>query len=209
MKEIFLPPELIQEMTEIYDSLQESYDAIAKKIPLTCEGCPDNCCDSYFLHHTYAEWAYLWVGIRRLRDDALFDRIMSRAKEYVEKCKDYQDADERPLLMCPLNEEGLCVLYSHRMLICRMHGVPATLTRPDGQQLRFPGCFRCQEIVRENYLAEEYSPAMDRTVLFRRLAGLESRLMGHKRHLFPRVKKTIAEMIVEGPPRIPTPHCER
>jgi hypothetical protein len=112
--------------------------------------------------------------------------------------------------MCPLiDDNGLCGLYEHRMLVCRMHGVPATLTRPDGQSMRFPGCFRCQEIVAENYDRETDAPAMDRTQLFRRLAALESQLMGDRRHLYPRLKKTIADMIVEGPPAIDTPHCER
>jgi hypothetical protein len=95
------------------------------------------------------------------------------------------------------------------MLVCRMHGVPATLTRPDGQAMTFPGCFRCQEIVEENFPGKADVPAMDRTNIFRRLAALESQLMGEKRHLYPRVKKTIADMILEGPPALPTPHCER
>jgi Fe-S-cluster containining protein len=112
--------------------------------------------------------------------------------------------------MCPLlNEKGLCSLYQHRMLVCRMHGIPATVTRPDGQAMRFPGCFRCQEIVREKYSPENEAPAMNRTQLFRQLAALESRLLEGRRHLYPKVKKTIAEMIVEGPPAVPLPHCER
>jgi len=209
LKEILLPPELSREISEIYQAMQEEYEQIADRIPLTCRGCPDNCCDSYFQHHTYSEWAYLWEGLRLL-DDATLERVTERAKEYVRQSSDALAAGERPQVMCPLiNEDGLCGLYQHRMLVCRMHGVPATLTRPDGQSMRFPGCFRCQEIVDENYTQETDAPAMDRTLLFRRLAGLESRLMGERRHLYPRVKKTIADMIVEGPPAIDTPHCER
>ena len=108
---------------------------------------------------------------------------------------------DRPHIMCPLNERGLCSLYSHRLMICRTHGVPATLRRPDGQHLRFPGCFRCQEIVRSRYSEETEAPAMDRTILYQRLAQLESRFLGEKRQLFPKVKLTIAEMIVNGPPK--------
>ncbi|MCI5223739.1 MAG: hypothetical protein D3924_13980 [Candidatus Electrothrix sp. AR4] len=111
--------------------------------------------------------------------------------------------------MCPLNDNGLCSLYQHRMLVCRMHGIPATLTRPDGQTMRFPGCFRCQDIVKKKYKQETDAPAMDRSLLFRRLAALESRLMGERRHLYPKVRKTISEMIIDGPPMIPAPHCER
>ena len=94
-------------------------------------------------------------------------------------------------------------------LLLRAHGVPATLSRPDGQLLRFPGCYRCQEIVRERYENEGDAPAMDRTELFRRMAALESTLLGEKRHLYSRVKLSIAEMIVDGPPRAEKPRCER
>ena len=208
MKEILLPPELSQEISEIYQAMQEEYKKMADEIPLTCKGCPDNCCDSYFQHHTFSEWAYLWEGLRRL-DDAPLDRITQRAKEYVRESADVLATGSRPQLMCPLNEDGLCVLYQNRMLVCRMHGIPAALTRPDGKSMRFPGCFRCQEIVREKYEQETDAPAMDRTLLFRRLAALESRFMGERRHLYPRVKKTIADMIVQGPPAIATPHCKR
>lgn len=200
MKELFLPPELSCEIGEIYQSMASDYDTVAQTIHLTCNGCPDNCCDSYFLHYTYSEWAYLWEGIRRL-DDAQLDRIMQRSRDYVKQSRHLITQGQRPQLMCPLNDDGLCSVYSHRLMICRTHGVPATLTRPDGQHLRFPGCFRCQEIVNDSYAVESEAPAMDRTVLYRRLAQLESRFLGNKRGLFPKVKLSIAEMIVSGPPK--------
>jgi hypothetical protein len=200
MKELFLPPELSCEIGEIYESMAADYDTVAQAVTLTCRGCPDNCCDSYFLHYTYSEWAYLWEGIRAL-DDARIDRIMQRARDYVTQSRLLIAQGERPQIMCPLNEKGLCSLYEHRLMICRTHGVPATLTRPDHQLLRFPGCFRCQEIVRERYTAETDAPAMDRTILYQRLAQLESRLLGNRRDLYPKFKMTIAEMIVNGPPK--------
>ncbi len=208
MKEITLPPQLSKEIAEIYQAMQEEYDRVAEAVGLTCQGCPDNCCDSYFLHHTYSEWAYLWQGIRQLDDEGI-ERIVSRAEEYIALSAEPLAESRHPQIMCPLNDNGLCSLYQHRMLVCRMHGVPATLTRPDGQSMRFPGCFRCQEIVKEKYEQEADAPAMDRSLLFRRLAALESRLMGERRHLYPKVRKTIAEMIVEGPPTLSLPHCER
>jgi hypothetical protein len=200
MKELFLPPELSCEIGEIYQSMASAYDEVARTVTLTCTGCPDNCCDSYFLHYTYSEWAYLWEGIRML-DDARLDRIMQRARDYVEQSGKMITQGLRPQIMCPLNEEGLCSAYSHRLMICRTHGVPATLTRPDGQHLRFPGCFRCQEIVKNGYAIESEAPAMDRTILYKRLAQLESRFLGNRRGLLPKVKLTIAEMIVNGPPK--------
>lgn len=206
MKELFLPPELSQEIAEIYASMVADYDHVANTIALTCTGCPDNCCDSYFLHYTYSEWAYLWEGIRAL-DDQTLDRIMDRARHYQEQSRLAISRKQRPQVMCPLNNDGLCGLYQHRLLICRTHGVPATLTRPDGQLLRFPGCFRCQEIVEEQYENETDAPAMERTILYRRMAQLESRFLGDKRQLYPKVKMTITEMIVNGPPRVAKNHC--
>ncbi|MDX9835226.1 MAG: hypothetical protein RBT36_08445 [Desulfobulbus sp.] len=200
MKELTLPPELSCEIREIYDSMVSDYDEVAHGVTLSCDGCPDNCCDSYFLHYTYCEWAYLWQGLRGLGDEQL-DRILHRARDYVAQSREMILRGERPTIMCPLNEAGRCALYAHRLMICRTHGVPATLTRPDGQSLRFPGCFRCQEIVGERYAVETEAPAMDRTILFQRLAQLESRFLGNRRDLHPKIKMTIAELIVNGPPR--------
>lgn len=106
--------------------------------------------------------------------------------------------------MCPLNNNGLCMLYEHRLLVCRTHGVPARMTRPDGQELQFPGCFRCQEIVVEEY-QEQQAPYVARTPLLYALAALENQLLGGRRHLYPKVRMTIAEMLVNGPPTLLLP----
>lgn len=208
MKEIILPPQLLNKLAEIYREMEDRYDSAALAIGLTCSGCPDNCCDSYFLHYTYAEWAYLWVGLRTL-DRNEFERIDGRARQYIEESRALPAGGERPMLMCPLNEEGRCVLYSHRLMICRLHGVPAAMTRPDGRNLRFPGCFRCQQIVREKYGPNRDAPSMNRTELLARMAELESELLEGRRHLLPKVKRTIAKMIAGGPPRVDKPFCER
>lgn len=207
-RELTLSTELSRELAYIYEAMEAGYDQVAGEIGLTCRGCPDNCCDSYFLHHTYSEWAYLWQGLQSL-DTEMRERIQARASSYQQECERQLAAGKRPQIMCPLNMDGLCALYSHRMLVCRMHGIPATMTRPDGQSMRFPGCFRCQEIVEQKYDQPEEAPAMDRTELFRKMVAVESRLLGEKRHLMPRVKMTIAEMIVQGPPSLPVPHCQR
>jgi hypothetical protein len=207
-RELTLPAELTDALAAVYAAMEEGYDRVAVEIGHTCQGCPDNCCDSYFLHHTYSEWAYLWQGLRALETE-MRDQIQARAADYQKACGQALAAGKRPQIMCPLNIDGLCALYSHRMLVCRMHGIPATMTRPDGQSMRFPGCFRCQEIVETQYSQPDQVPCMDRTDLFRQMVGVESRLLGEKRHLVPRVKMTIADMIVQGPPTLPVPHCQR
>lgn len=209
MKEIILSPALSGELVDIYTTMEQRYDRTASEIGQSCAGCPDNCCDSYFLHHTYCEWAYLWEGIQAL-DDQTRQRITLRSQQYVAESRKVLSRGERPELTCPLlNDAGRCCLYAHRLMICRLHGVPAAMTRPDGRTLKFPGCFRCQERVREKYDREKDVPFMDRTELLGRIAALESELLGGKRHLFPKVRRTIAEMITAGPPRIDKPFCER
>jgi len=205
MKEVVLSKKMLQCLRLIYEELGQQYDKVAEELHFSCGGCPDNCCDSYFLHHTYVEWAYLWLGFQEL-DPARQKKIAVKCRDYINRCRLAESKDERPQSMCPLNEKGLCILYEHRMLICRTHGVPATMMRPDGRVLRFPGCFRCQEIVAQK---DAPPPVVGRTPMLRRLVLLESELLENRRHLLPGVKMTIAEMIVKGPPVLPFPYCER
>ena len=198
--ELVLPSELVQEMEAIYTAMANGYATVASAIGLTCDNCPDNCCDSYFLHYTYCEWAYLWHGLTQLAA-AHLEEIRQCAQEYVKASQLALSEGMRPQQMCPLNEAGRCQLYQHRLMICRCHGVPATLTSPNGRRQRFPGCFRCQEMVQQRYSQPELAPAMERTALFRRLALVEQRLLGAGRLHYPKIRLTIAEMIVQGPPR--------
>ena len=202
--QLTLTDEQVAELERIYQALQENYETVAKELDFTCTGCPDNCCDSYFLHHTYVEWAYLWLGLHQLSATRLAE-LRARAEAYIEACRDAELNNERPVVMCPLNDEGLCSLYHYRLLVCRTHGVPARMTRPDGKTLHFPGCFRCQEL----HAAKQSQAEVDRTPWLARLAALERSLFDNKRHLLPKVRLTIARMIVDGPPTLPPLHCQR
>lgn len=199
MPELLLSSALTAELVALYQGLQNEYDQVAGRLPLTCTACPDNCCDSWFFHHTYSEWAYLWQGLRQLEQQTLA-QIIVRAEDYLRQSEEQLAQGQRPRILCPLHEQGRCSLYGHRLLVCRMHGIPATLTRPDGQTLRFPGCFRCQQIVEARYQQPAEAPAMNRTQLFSGMAALEARLTNGNRQLYPKIKKTLAELIVQGPP---------
>ncbi len=206
MKEIVLSSQLMRRMESLYQEMEDAYDKVASTLEFTCRGCPDNCCDSYFLHHTYIEWAYLWYGFQQLSPE-IQKEILRKAETYNIACKKALGEEEHPQAMCPLNEEGLCTLYKFRLMVCRTHGVPSKMTRPDGKSLNFPGCYRCQEIVDEK--CKENPPHFERTRLLQQLVMCENELTTGKRHLYPKVRLTIAEMLVKGPPTIPTPHCER
>jgi hypothetical protein len=208
VKEIVVSGTLLQRLVRVYQEMETEYDRIASLLDFSCQGCPDNCCDSYFEHHTYVEWAYLWLGFDKLPPERQ-QEIQQRARMYDEACSESLAKGLRPQVMCPLNEQGLCTLYQYRLLVCRTHGVPASMTRPDGRKLEFPGCFRCQELVGSFASDEKAVPRMERTPLFREMALLENDLFEGKRHLYPKIKMTIAQMLLKGPPSVSVLHCER
>jgi hypothetical protein len=191
--EKYIDNELSEQLKQLYSDMETNYAKVADLLNFSCEGCPDNCCDSYFQHHTYLEWAYLWEGLSTLPESSL-NSIRKRAEENIRKTEAMPEG-EYPQIMCPLNENGLCSLYLHRLMICRMHGVPTTLSRSDGQTLSFPGCFRCQEITAE----QKNVSTLERTDLYIRLRELEFLFLGVKRHYLPKVNLTLAEMIVTEP----------
>ncbi len=185
---------LFHKLAELYSDMETAYDRAAAEIFLTCKECSDNCCNSYFQHHTHIEWAYLWVGMRSCSHDKQ-QEVIDRAEQYVRQSQALLAQGNKPGIMCPLNDDGLCQLYKHRLMICRMHGVPNRLVMPGGNKKSFPGCFRCQELC--SHLKEV--PVMDRTPLYRKLASLEMAFVGPGTRALPRVNLTLAEMLVKGP----------
>jgi Fe-S-cluster containining protein len=188
---------LFSALSELYAEMEKDYNAAAEKIGLSCKGCPDNCCRTFFQHHTYIEWAYLWEGIDALSESRKAI-LIARAQSYINQFKEILTRGGQPRIMCPLNEEGLCQLYTHRLMICRMHGVPNYFIGPDGQKKSFPGCIRCQQLYSNDHLVA----VLDRTPHYRKLATLEMTLRGPHPERLPRVNLTIAEMLTAGPPQI-------
>jgi hypothetical protein len=69
---------------------------------------------------------------------------------------------------------------------------------PNGREQRFSGCYRCREII--DLRKDDEVPYMERTALFSQFAQVEKEFRGDTPHLYPKVKLTIAEMLVKGPP---------
>ncbi len=197
-----LTKEQREELETIYDVLQQGYEKVADALDFSCEGCSDNCCDSWFKHHTLVEWLYFREGFEALSAERQ-QELQLRAQKYLQQAELALQKDERPQIMCPLNEGGLCILYKHRFLVCRTHGVPAKLKRPDGRVFTFPGCFRCQNIVNERYnmAGSDLAPRVNRTPMLIRLANLEKNILYIKNI---KIDKTIAEMILSSPENTPT-----
>lgn len=206
-------PGLYQRLARLYRSMEEAYNACALEAGLSCQGCPTNCCTSFFQHHTYVEWSYLWRGLLELPEQRR-RAIVRRAEEYVEQARQALAMNALPGVMCPLNENGLCILYPYRLMICRMHGTRNVFTRPDGQRQVFPGCARFAALPcsaappspdgnnEAGAPLPDARPTLDRTPFYTELAALEMEF--HKRAAapLPRVNLTLAEMIVMGPPRL-------
>ena len=188
---------LLRKLAALYRRMQAAYDEAAGALGLSCEGCADNCCTSFFQHHTYIEWLYLWQGMKALPEPTR-QAYLERAESAVRQAQAALTRGERPAVMCPVNDDGLCGLYEHRLMICRLHGVPNELTVPGRGAQRFPGCWRAQELVDGGARAA----VLDRTALYRELAGLEMALLGKKAKALPRVDLTLAQMLVMGPPEL-------
>lgn len=198
MSKRLLPNQAFRKLASLYEEMQADYSACANTLGLTCDNCDQNCCTSYFQHHTHLEWAYLMQGLSML-PDALRTEYLSRAERYVHGTREALANGSRPAIMCPLNDDGRCGVYDHRLMICRLHGVPNRLRYPNGKTVGFPGCYRSQELCE----GSDSFPILDRTRLYTRLMELEVQYVGIKRlQSLPRVDLTLAEMIVFGTPQI-------
>jgi Fe-S-cluster containining protein len=142
-----------------------------------------------FFHHTLVEEQYLAEGFASLSDDQKRN-VCSRAVQVV---KVYASSPEDVRIMCPLNEGGMCVLYEHRPMICRMHGVPYEMAGEDGSVEFGSGCHR--------FMAEKASETthyfmFNRTMFYREMAKLEREVRASL-GFSGECRKTVADMLVD------------
>lgn len=174
----------------LYADMDRAYRQVVEAYGFTCRGCRDNCCWSRFHHHTIVEYLELQNGLERLTPHRR-ERIRARADLAVQL-----PADRRS--PCPLLQGGRCLLYDHRPMICRLHGIPHRLERPNGPVLAGDGCtafHACCGPARQR---------LDRTPFYRQLAVLERNLRAEI-GFSARVKLTVAEMIVAMAPEVSEP----
>ncbi|MFO7666529.1 MAG: hypothetical protein R6V76_07925 [Desulfobacterales bacterium] len=177
-----------EKLEVIYGKMDEKYNEAASYYGFFCGGCENNCCFTRFYHHTFVEYLYILKGFKTLgygsqseiREKAL---LVCRQTAELEK-------SGRPIrLLCPLNYEGLCALYSYRPMICRLHGIPHELTIPGRKRVLSPGCgefmSRCGEKEYVNF---------DRTPFYSEMAGLEKEFKAAF-GISERIKLTVAGML--------------
>jgi hypothetical protein len=157
----------LNQLQALFDRMDAAYAAVAAALDFECRGCADNCCRSLFYHHTYLEYALLMEGMAGLTADEQAG-ILARCGPEAERIETAQIRRESALLHCPLNQEERCRLYRQRPMICRLHGIPHKMRRPDGAWVTGPGCAAC-------HAARGTQPTMqlDRTPFYRSLADLE------------------------------------
>lgn len=176
-------------LKKIFSGMDATYDEIAASYGFNCTGCEDSCCLTRFHHHTVLEYIYVAEGFSRL-DDKKKEESLEKAEAVVREYKEADLAGATPRAMCPLNSEGLCTIYEHRPMICRMHGLPHELRPPGRQTVRSPGC----DLFYETTGDRDYIP-FDRTPFYSELAQTE-RDLRLKLNFNGRIKMTISEMIL-------------
>lgn len=178
-------------LKSLYADMDRYYQAAADYYGFHCSGCKDNCCLTRFYHHTFSEYFYLSEGYDRLSPEDQAS-VKQRAVQVCEQtaCADIQGLALR--LMCPLNSEGLCLLYAYRPMICRLHGISHEFRKPGGTTVYGPGCGEFGRLA----IGKAYFK-FDRTRFYFEMAGLERELkqsLGVKEKL----KMTVAEMFASG-----------
>ena len=182
-------PSILNRLTTLFSKMDQAYKVFCDSTGFYCQGCEDNCCQTQFNHHTLVEFLYIRRGYLALNQNCQAD-IKQRAWSYCRQLEKATRQAETLGQMCPLNDAGLCRLYVFRPMICRLHGIPHSIRRPDGKIVIGPGC---EEFV-QSTTDTDIRP-LDRTPYYMQMAALEKELrnlLGFRAKL----KMTVAEMIV-------------
>jgi Fe-S-cluster containining protein len=178
----------LQTLYEVYEDIDNAYNESARYYQFSCEGCEENCCNTVFYHHTLIEYFAVIDGFDSLPEDVK-EEALGRAKEYIKELNKYRGKEPLLKRFCPLNFDGLCMIYKSRPLICRIHGLPGYFKHPTKGIQHFSGCKRFERL--NNSSREKL---IDRTKFYTQIATLESQLRRDMNYVI-RFQKTIAEMI--------------
>lgn len=182
-----MPDSSFSDLIQLYSTMENEWDHTARSYDFHCNGCRDNCCTSLFYHHTHIEQAYLLSGFKSLPADKQ-KQIIKLAETYCEKTFSGEHPNESKQILCPANEDSLCLLYAYRPMICRLHGIPHELHRPGFDILKSPGCDA------GNFEKHAYVP-FDRTPYYHQMAQLE--MVFRQTHgITGKTKQTVAQIIL-------------
>lgn len=178
----------LENLADLFERMEKAYAAVADAYGFACAGCEDNCCLTRFYHHTLVEYLYLYQGYSKL-PGAEQARLKQVADRVTREMTQADDRGEPARSMCPLNLEGRCTLYRYRPMICRLHGIPNEIQRPDGSSVRGPGCGDFDRQCGHR----SYIP-FDRTPLYREMARCEQALR-EQVDCRKKIRLTVAQMV--------------
>ncbi|MBU2489613.1 MAG: YkgJ family cysteine cluster protein [Proteobacteria bacterium] len=178
----------------LYARMDEACALAAVEHDFLCTGCEDTCCATLFFHHTLAECLVLWAGIRDLPADVR-EQLLARASR-VREAEAARGSGSGPFREpCPALVQGRCLVYAHRPMVCRLHGMAHAMTLPDGSCRTGPGCSLYEQRVAEF----EHRPApLDRTPLYQDLAALEREIRAEA-GFSGRIRLTVAGILADPP----------
>jgi len=179
------------EVASLFSLMDAAYDTVAAEYGFVCSGCVDNCCLTRFHHHTLIEYCYLREGFSAL-DPESRAAIRYRARAVHAAVAREEAAGRVPHVMCPLNTYGRCVLYAHRPMICRLHGIPHTFDHPMQGKISGPGCHEFDRLC-----GKTTAQPLDRTRFYREMAVLEQRFRKMS-GVTQKIKKTVAEILADA-----------
>lgn len=183
----FLP--FLDRLKNLYAEMDEKYDQTAQYYGFTCPGCLDNCCMTRFYHHTLLEYLYIRQGLNQLTSSKKAD-IYEKAKNVLKLTVGTDKNKKTARVMCPLNLNGLCLIYHFRPMICRLHGITYELHNPNRGIIYGSGCNEFTKLCG----SKKYYK-FDRTPFYVKMANLEKELR-KATEITQKTKMTIAEMII-------------
>ncbi len=180
-----------RELEVLFSRMDRAWEDAARHCGFFCTGCEDNCCLTRFYHHTTIEYAYFIHGFRMLAPG--WRVLCAKRAEAYNRAMDRALRENAPFsCMCPVNEDGLCLLYTFRPMICRLHGIPHELSPPGRAKIRGSGCARFDE--RCGHVRQT---PLDRTPFYTELAALE-RHFREESGVSGKMKMTVAGMLVSA-----------
>lgn len=179
--DVFTPIEIL------YAKMDEAWDKVALQYGFTCNDCEDNCCRSLFFHHTAIEKAYFLQGVNQLNTETRH-AVQQKARDWCQQTFDEAESVKSLKIFCPVNQDGKCLLYQFRPMICRLHGLPHELNIPGRERVTGPGCDAGR------FEEKLYIP-FNRTLFYKEMARLESEYQ-QKHAGTGRIKQTIAQMLL-------------
>ena len=168
--------------------MDQKYNEAANYYGFSCDGCKDNCCETIFYHHTLLEYLFILEGFKSLKNEkkTIIVNIAKQVSRDIELAESKKTILRR---MCPVNFDGLCLLYDYRPMICRLHGISHELTRPGKGKTHSPGC---DEFMKQCSKMDRF--IFDRTPFYKDMAALEKELRQSVK-ISQKIKLTVAQML--------------